>query len=189
MAKRLAIRQLGIKVLVKAEHLFARVTNGLAQTIVDYGPGLPTMELDRSKAYAAAANVQAILKPQPKAYDETGSIEGIAHGFDRDGWNNPILRVKHRSSGEEITCRLSGQALEEIEKRQVGELWRNSRILLYGTIHYKALGRVGRVDAHTVRFLRGSNELPSLDDIADPDFTGGLRTEVYLGRLRNGEHS
>ena len=30
-------------------------------------------------------------------------------------------------------------------------------------------------------------ELPSVDDILDEDFTGGLRTEEYLERLRNGQ--
>jgi hypothetical protein len=177
------------KVLIKAEHLFERVTNGLAQTIVDHGAGLPIMELDRSKAYAAMANVRQLLKPQPKAYDETGSIEGIAHGFDRDGWNNPVLKVKHRATGEDLTCRLTGQALEEIEKRQVGEIWRNSRVLLYGTIHFKAPGRIHRIDANRIRFLRNSNDLPSLDDVTDPDFTGGLSSEEYLVRLRNGSLS
>src|SRR5690606_4344477 len=41
------------KVLQKAEDFFARVTNGLAETAVDYGPELPKLTLDRGKAYAA----------------------------------------------------------------------------------------------------------------------------------------
>lgn len=173
-------------VLIKAEHLFARVTNGLAQTTLNHGDDLPIIELDRPKAYAAAANVRQLLTPPPKAYDETGSIEGIAHGFDRDGYNNPILKVRHRARGADINCRLSGQALEEIERMKVGEIWRNRRVLLYGTIHFKAPGRILRVDADKIRFLRTSDDLPSLDDITDIDFTGGLTSEEYLERLRNG---
>ncbi len=38
-------------VLVKAEHFFKRVTNGLAETSISYGPNLPAMRLDRGKAY------------------------------------------------------------------------------------------------------------------------------------------
>lgn len=87
------------KVLVKAQHFFTRVTNGLALTRVDYGSGLPIMTLDGGNAYAAAANVQGILKPPPKAYLETGSVEGIAHGFDRDGYNNPVLKVQAQGDG------------------------------------------------------------------------------------------
>ena len=34
---------------------------------------------------------------------------------------------------------------------------------------------------------RPHRELPSVDDILDEDFTGGLRTEEYLERLRNGQ--
>jgi hypothetical protein len=173
-------------VLIKAEHLFSRVTKGLAETVINHGDDLPVMELDGAKAYAAVANVQQLLKPPPKAYKETGSVEGIAHGFDRDGYNNPVLKLRHRATGADITCRLSGQALAEIERRQVGELWRNSRVLLYGTIHFKAPGRILRVDAHEIRFLRKSDDLPSLDDVTDPDFAGGLSSEEYLERLRNG---
>lgn len=55
-----------------------------------------------------------------------------------------------------------------------------------GTIHFKALGRISRMDAQTIRFLRSSNELPDVDDIQDENFTGGLSSEEYLERIRNG---
>lgn len=177
------------RTLAKAERFFERVTNGLAETTVDYGADLPVTKLDRGMARAASANVQAILRPPLKTYIDKGSIEGTAHGFDRDGWGNPVLKVKRRGTGEEIRCRLAGQALDEIERRQVGEVWRNARVLLYGTIHYKAFDRISRVDAHTIRFLRSPSELPGLDDVVDENFTGGLRSEDYLEKLRNGDLS
>lgn len=177
------------KALLKAEKMFERVTNGLAQTIVDYGPDLPKMSLTPGSAYAAASNVKRILSPPLKVYKEIGSVEGVAHGFDRDGWGNPVLKIKHRMTSDEVTCRLSGQALAEIEARRVGELWRNCRVQLYGTIHFRGIGRISRVDAYEVRFLRGRSELPDVDDILDESFTGGLRSEDHLERIRNGDLS
>lgn len=174
------------KVLTKAERIFERVTNGLSQTGIEYGLGLPSMELNRGSAYAAAAAVREILNPPAKPYRELGSVEGIAHGFDRDGWGNPILKIKHRLSGNDVTCRLFGQALDDIEKRHVGDLLRGCRVQLTGEIHFKALGKISRVDAKTVRFLRPSHELPSIEDILDEKFTGGARSEEYIERLRDG---
>lgn len=176
-------------VLTKAEKLFGRVTNGLCQTSVDYGPGLPGMTLNRGNAYAAAAYVHEILKPPPKVYKELGSVEGVAHGFDKDGWGYPVLKIRHRLTGDEINCRLSGQALQEIEARRVGDIWRSCRVQLYGTIHFKALGLMSRMEAHMIRFLRSRTELPDIEEILDGNFTGGLRSEDYLERVRNGDLS
>ena len=177
------------KVLAKAEQFFERVTNGLSETDIDYGPGLPRANLTRGTAQTAAGHVQQLLKPPPKAYQEIGSIEGVAHGFDRDGWGYPLLRVRHRMTGDEISCRVSGQALEEIEARRVGEVWRNRRVQLYGTIYFKGLGHISRIEATLVRFLRTRSELPDVDDIQDETFTGGLSSEDYLEAIRNGDAS
>jgi hypothetical protein len=174
------------KVLAKAERLFERVTNGLGATIVDHGPDLPTLELTPAVAYAAAAHVKKILEPPPKAFDEIGSIEGIAHGPDLDGWGNRIMKVRVRLTGDDITCRLSGQALSEVEARHVGDLWKDCRVEVHGIIHYKALGQPSRIDAERIRFLRASSDLPSVEEIQDEDFTGGMSTEDYLASLRDG---
>lgn len=177
------------KVLARAEKLFDRVTNGLSETTVDFGSDLPTLRLDRGKAYAAAAHTKAILRPPARVYKELGSVEGFAHGFDQDGWGNPILKVRHRLTGDEFTCRLSGEALEGIETRLVGEVLRTCRVRLFGTIHYKALGRISRVDANRIKFFKERSELPEIDDILDENFTGGIESGDYLERLRDGNLS
>jgi len=174
------------KVLQKAEQFFERVTNGLSETGIDYGLGLPSMSVNR---VSAVAHVQQILKPPAKVYTEIGSIEGIAHGFDKDARGFLNLKIRHRLMGDEINCRLSGQALQEIIARQIGDFLRNCRVQLSGTIHFKALGRISRMDANTIRFLRSRGELPDIDDIQDENFTGGLSSEEYLERIRNGDLS
>ena len=64
---------------------------------------------------------------------------------------------------------------------------RRRRVQVSGVLHYRGLGDMREVEAIRVRFLRDCNELPSIDDILDPDFTGGMRSEDYLARLRDGD--
>jgi hypothetical protein len=175
------------KVLAKAEHLFERVTKGLAQTTIEYGDGLPELALTPASAYAAAAYVRKILEPISKTFDEIGSVEGIAHGPDLDGWGNRIVKIRVRMTGDDLTCRLFDQALKAVEDRHVGDLWKDCRVEAHGIIHYKALGVPSRIDATTIRFLRPSSELPNVEDILDEEFTGGMTTEDYLTALRDGE--
>lgn len=174
------------RALENAANLFKRVTNGLEQTGVDFGQGLPEVRLTHRVAEVASSHVRGILEPPPvRPYKEIGSIEGVADGFDRVRKGYPVLKVRDRLSGEHIECRLFGSALEEIERRQVGELWRG-RVLVAGTVHFKGLGQVKRVDTTMVRFLRSRIELPSIEDIQDENFTGGLRSKDYLENLRDG---
>jgi len=177
------------KVLVKAERLFERVTNGLQQTVVDYGPDLPALDLTPAGARTAAANTRTVLRPQNRPYKEQGSIEGYAQSIERDGYGRPLLWIRLRVTGESVKCSVSGAALTELETRQIRDIWRNRRVQAYGVLHYKGLGQLAQVDAISVRFLRDRRELPDVDDIIDENFTGGLQSEEYLARLRDGNIS
>jgi hypothetical protein len=90
-------------------------------------------------------------------------------------------------TGESIKCLVSGEAEREIENHQIKDVWRSRRVQIYGMLHYRGPGDLREVEVVRVRFLRDRNELPSVDDILDPDFTGGMRSEDYLARLRDGE--
>lgn len=177
-------------VLEKVERLFKRVTNGLSLTKIDYGPeiGRPT-KITPSIARTAMTHVAAVRKPKEKPYRELGSLEGFLKGIDRDGFGHAIIYVKLRLNGEEAKCFVSETAETEVERHQIGDVWKNSRVRVVGTIHYKSLGRIAKVDADVVQFLRSRDELPSASDIVDRDFTGGVGSEEYLEKLRNGELS
>lgn len=54
-------------------------------------------------------------------------------------------------------------------------------------LHYNGLGDLKEVEAIKSRFLRDRSELPTVEDIIDPDFTGGMRSEDYLAKLRDGD--
>jgi len=172
------------KALTAAQRIFDRVTNGLELTRFEHGGGGTAIEITTSVARTSADHVREVLASRP--YKELGSIEGYFRGIDRDR-GRPVFLIRHRLTGDEVKCFVSGEAEREISVREIGDVWKNRRLQIRGTIHFKAAGRVSHIDATEVRFLRDRNELPDIDDIADVDFTGGLKSEEYLERLRDGE--
>jgi hypothetical protein len=173
-------------VLEKAEKLFERVTNGLSLTKIEFGDGLPTIEIKPPAAKLAARNITAVRKPKEKPYREIGSVEGTLQRVERDGYGRPLIYVKLRISGEIIKCIARESAQSELEHHEIADIWKNKRVRVFGTIYYKALAQIIQVESDAVQFLPPREELPSASDIVDEDFTGGLKSEDYLERLRNG---
>jgi hypothetical protein len=175
------------KVLARVERFFDRVTNGLETTVVDFGDELPRLEITQAVAKEAAANVRSVLTPPDKPYTELGSVEGTARSIDRDGWGRLILYIHGRLTGDEVKCVVAGEAANDLGEHQIRDVWHGRRVQVYGTLHFKGLGKLQQVEAIRVRFLRDRSDLPTVDDITDRDFTSGLRSEDYLARLRDGE--
>ncbi len=174
------------KALAAAHKLFERVTNGLDLMRIEFENGQPKIELTTSSARVSASNVREVLAPKGRPYKELGSVEGHFRGIDRDR-GRPVFWIKHRLTGDEIKCFVTGEAEREISIREIGEVWNNRRLQVHGTVYFKAAGRISHVDAAQVRFLRDRKELPDVDDIVDTEFTGGLNSEDYLSRCRDGE--
>jgi hypothetical protein len=174
------------RALERAAQMFKRVANGLDLSDINFGDDLPRVVINDSTARHAARNTSAILTPSERPYKEFGSVEGLNRGVFRDAKNRRILVITHRITGKRIKCVLRGIALEKIEEHQISDVLRGRRVLVIGTIHYSGPGKVGHVDAVDLEFPRPKRELPNADDIIDENFTGGLRTEDYLERLRNG---
>lgn len=174
------------KALMAAQRIFERVTNGLDLTRFEHGPGLATIEFTTSSARTSAGHIRDVLAPKGRPYKELGSVEGHFRGIDRDR-GRPIFWIKHRLTGDEVKCFVSGEAEREISITEIGEVWKNRRLQVLGTIHFRAPGRISQIDATQVRFLRERNELPSVDDIVDTEFTGGLKSEEFISRQRNGK--
>jgi hypothetical protein len=177
------------KALQTAERMFERVMNGLSLTEIDHGPGLPSLLVTPKIARTAAANTTAVLRPASRPYKEIGSVEGYFKSVERDGFGRQLLYLRSRLTGDDIKCVAFEGAARQLESCQIRDVWRNRRLLVSGTIHYRALGRITQVDAVSVRFLRDRHELPGTEDIYDDDFTGGLKSEDYLDRLRDGNLS
>ena len=76
-----------------------------------------------------------------------------------------------------------------METKRVADVWRARRVQVYGRLHFRALGQLTHADAIRVKFLRDRRDLPDVNDILDENFTGGLATEEFLTRLRDGSLS
>lgn len=174
------------KVLSRAQGIFERVTNGLSLSEADFGEHLPRIALTPSVARVAADNTRRVLEPSGRPYKELGSVEGYFQGAETDGYGRRIVFVRDRVSGEVVKCIVAEAASPAVETHEIGEIWRNRRIQIIGRLHFKAVGNLSHVDANRVRFFRTRSELPQVEDIVDPDFTGGLRSEDFLERLRDG---
>jgi hypothetical protein len=176
-------------VLEKAERLFDRVTNGLNLTKIDYDVDIPAVEITPTNGRSAMAHTAAVRKPKEKPYREIGSVEGFLKGVEKDGFGRAVVFVKLRRDGETVKCLANETAQVEVEQHQIGDVWKNRRVRVAGTIYFKSLGCISKIDADIVQFLRSSDELPSSSDIIDRNFTDGLRSEEHLEKLRNGKLS
>jgi hypothetical protein len=94
------------------------------------------------------------------------------------------MRIKARLDGSEIKAIATGSAFRQIEAMRLGEVWQGVRVRVYGMIQHKSLGVVDHIDAESIAVM-DTMPLPGIDDIIDPNFTGGLTTEEYLAGLRD----
>ena len=175
------------KALIAAKSMFERVTNGLELTRLDHGGDRPPIALTTSSARVSAGHVREVLAPKGRPYKELGSVEGHAKRTERDGYGRWLLWIKHRLTGDEIKCFVTGEASRVVGVMEVQDVWKGRRVQVSGTIHYKAAGRISQIDAAQVRFLRDRIELPDIDDIVDLEFTNGMTAEDHLTRVRDGE--
>ena len=172
------------KVIGKAEKLFKRVTNGLESTSIDFGDNIPRLEMTTESGMSGVKNISALRTPTDFPYIELGSVEGFIHKVERDGYKRPVLHITTRLDGHDVKCIAKGDALRKLGNIELGEVWKGVRVLVYGTLKYKALGKLELVEADAVSFYETDDDLPSHRDIVDPDFTKGVETTKFLEELR-----
>ena len=172
-----------------ADKTFARISNGLARTKLDFGNNTPTIVFNSGNVSKARTYIKRLLGPYEKeqSYIELGSSEGTVQNIGRDGYGRGILTLRDRLTGTPIKCVLKEDAQSQVGEHSILEVLSGSRIRVYGEKKFKSLGILQEIEAKKVEFLRSDTQLPSYEDIKDKDFTGGMRSEEYLERLRNGE--
>jgi hypothetical protein len=177
------------EVMKKARRAFERVTNGIGMSGADFGADLPKIDLTPSVARAAARNVDLVLASPDRPYQEIGSIEGHLNGIERDGHGRRIIYIRERITGALVKCIVpseAAQVIQKIESLEIRDVWRTRRVVIFGRIDFRGPGNFEQVVADGIRFLGAKIDLPQIDDIIDPDFTGGIRSEEYLEMMRNG---
>lgn len=172
-------------VLKRARRMHERVLNGLSDTVISFDPTIAPepIVIDRAAAREVESAVERAKGLASIPYQELGSIEGFVTKPELDGFNRAILRFRARLGGAEIKAFASGHAFRQVEALTLSEVWHGVRVRVYGTIRYKTLGQVEHINATGIEVL-DTEPLPGIDDIVDPNFTGGLSTEEFLREQR-----
>lgn len=173
----------------KAKRTFERVTNGLGMSVADFGPNLPKLELTATTARLAANNAETVLSGAGKSYQELGSVEGYIRGVETDWQGRRVAVVRDRMTGTLVRCIIpknKPQLAAELAQRQIGDVWNNIRAEVSGRIYCSSNGSVDHIEADAIRFFKPAEALPRFADVVDPHFTGGMKSEDFLERIRNG---
>jgi hypothetical protein len=176
-------------VITKAERVYKRVTNGLAETTIDFSgyDAVNPISISKQDAMKSIKHIAA-LKSQPALpYRELGSAEGYITKVEKDGHHRPIVWIRTRLDDQEIKCVANGDALSRIGLIAVERVWEGIRVRVFGELHYKALGKLEKIAADTVQFFEDDAKLPALDAIVDPNFAAGVESVEYLRRLREND--
>jgi hypothetical protein len=174
------------KVMNRARCLHARVQNGLAETVikVDKAVARSPLVLNRSVADTVQKHARLIEDKDAIPYKELGSIEGFIASVELDGRHRAVLTLRARINGEIVKAFARDRAFQQLERIKLGDVWSGARVRVFGLLHFRRLGVIEHIDATNVEML-DIEQLPSMDEIVDPTFTGGLTTEEFLERLRN----
>lgn len=173
-------------IVTRAKRIADRVTNGLAETVIEWGDSAANFRLTPTTAVFMANNAAALLKPKIRPYTERGTLEGFHDGLHPNAQGKHELFIRSRRTGQRIKCILTPEAAEDIRHREIEEVLAGRRLQVRGILHYKGPHDLDYVKAESVRVMPGREALPTLDEIIDPEFTGGLSTEDYLEAVRNG---
>lgn len=170
----------------RARAIHSRVTNGLAKTTIKFNQKITpnVLKIDRQSATKVEAAYMAATAIVAVPYRELGSIEGYVSKVEQDGFGRAILRFRSRLDGEEIKAIATGEAFRHVGTLRVSEVWEGVRIRVYGVITYRDLGKIEGMQATGIEVL-DQTKLPSVEDILDENFTGGLPVDQYLAALRN----
>lgn len=175
-------------VLEAADRFARRVTRGLAETSVA-SEGTVEIVFRPTEAVATIDHIAVVREDDPvHPYKELGSVEGLIQSVGADAWGHPFIVVRSRLTNADVKCFLAGEALSALEQEPVANVvWKQRRVTALGVLRYRSLGRVSQADVTRLEFADPARRLPGPTDVIDRQFTGGLSSEEYLERVRNGD--
>lgn len=170
----------------RTKRVYARVTNGLGATRVDFSAydAAPDLDVDRQSAKKSIDRIVELRAPLPIAHREIGSLEGYVAKVELDGFQRPIVWLRSRLDGQIVKCVASDGGLDRIGHFEVMEVLKGKRVRVHGLLHYKSLEQISSIDVEGVHVFEADSELPEADAIVAPGFTGGVESSAYLEALR-----
>ena len=175
------------QVVDRATKVYARVTNGLAATTVDFSDyeGAPNLNATPDSARDVARKLNAVKRPAPTAHRELGSLEGFISKVELDAFGRPLVWLKSRLDGQLVKCVAQDKGLDRIGHFEVSEILRGMRVRVHGLITYKDVEVIASIDVEGVHVFEADNNLPDHHKIVSSNFTRGVEASEYLERLHS----
>ena len=174
------------KIIRRVNRINVRVTNGLASTEINFsGYDEQKIFIDKEIAETTIKNIENLKAQSQKPYRELGSVEGHVKAvkYNKDGLF--VITLTARIDGRDIKCTSSDAGLDNIVRLAVGEVINGLRVRVFGTLYYKILGVIDKVDVDRVELFTPRDQLPTIEDLIDPDFTNGVDSVEYIRRMRD----
>ncbi len=175
------------KIIRRVNRINVRVTNGLASTEIDFSgyEGVPSFSTNPEFAHTIIENIKILKERNEKPYRELSSVEGYVKAFEYNKDGQFVITLTARIDDRDIKCTSSDAGLDNIESLAVGEVINGLRVRVFGILYYKILGVIDRVDAERVELFTPRDQLPTIEDLIDPDFTNGVDSVEYIRRMRD----
>jgi hypothetical protein len=164
-----------------------RALNGIADTLYDFTGPVDDVRIDPEQAAAALTVLERVASITPEQFPfrvAHGEIDGRMVSVAR--WRNqPAIQITNAAYGL-IWCVLTESQMERFGGEQtLSDVWRGRSVSVPGRIFYAQNGKPTRFEAIDIR----AREIPevNIEDVLDPDFTGGLSPTEYLARLHDGK--
>lgn len=128
----------------------------------------------------ASAHMDQLI---PVKYRSLGSAEGTLETISVHG--SPRFTIYHSRTKKAVRCDIpaTDSTLLDRAKEALGR-----RVIARGRLERNARGEPIRIKAERLRILRERKDLPTIAELGGkyPDFTGGLTSEEYVRRMRDG---
>lgn len=114
-----------------------------------------------------------------------GSMEGKILNVGSH-YNTPCFTLRPRLGGNDVRCLVKGDLVDSIgAAHSLEEIWKNQRVMIEGVIAYNAAGDPVNIDVEDIRRVVPKDV--DLNNVTDPNFTGGLSAGEYLEKIREGD--
>lgn len=164
--------------------LLNRSRNGIGRTDIQVNDDQEREIITPQRAEVALRAIEAAQPAIDRARSEVGSIEGDYLEIGTH-YGHPAIKLRERKTGADLWCWVSERDLERFsELVRAVDVWRHKRVRARGKIVYNSDGEMLHVEARDVQLSEVKHV--GLDEVRDPNFTGGLSVSEYLNRLRDG---
>ena len=170
-------------VINDAEKINSRLTNGLAETSLDFSAynNAPPLVITPQ---VAERTIQNISKIKPAKHRELGAIEGFIIRVALDKSDRPLVWIRSRLDQKIIKCIAVEGGLQQIGDYRVAEVLKGMRVRVNGLILYKNPEQVESIEVENIQVFKPDSELPDSHSIVSPNFTSGVEASAYLKALR-----